>query len=83
MAERGLFSALQDDSNFIRNKGNTCSFCELLLILDKEEAKLLNERLSNRSITGASISKVLRDNGYKITEGVVQRHRRGGCKSGS
>ena len=46
MAERGLFSALQDDSNFVRNKGNTCSFCELLLVLDKEETKILNERLN-------------------------------------
>ena len=76
----GLLDDLKDKDNFVHSSRGKCTFCTFLETLtNKEEAKLIAERVADKNITSSSLSRVLRKNGYNLSEGVVSRHRRGEC----
>ena len=75
----GLLDDLKNKDNFAHSSRGKCTFCTFLETLPKEEAKLIAERVEDKNITSSSLSRVLRKNGYNLSEGVVSRHRRGQC----
>jgi hypothetical protein len=76
----GLLDDLKNESNFVHSRRAWCSVCTLISKLSKEETEVLKEKMSNTSITHSALSKVLKANGYNITEGTLGRHRRGDCQ---
>jgi hypothetical protein len=76
----GLLEDLGDESNFPKSKRAWCSVCEALKTLSPAEAKILVERLNNKSITHVSLSIVLKKNGFDISDSTIGRHRRGVCQ---
>lgn len=76
----GLLEDLGDESNFPTSKRAWCSVCEMLKSVTPAETKMLNERLSNKSITHVSLSVVLKKNGFDISDSTIGRHRRGVCQ---
>lgn len=76
----GLLDDLGEEANFLSFPGSRCSVCELMAQLPDKERELLQLRFDDRRVTGASITKVLRANGYSFSEGTLQRHRRGACR---
>jgi hypothetical protein len=75
----GLLDDLNDKENFVHSSRGKCTFCTFLETISKEEAKLISERAADKNITSSALSRVLRKNGYNLTDGVVSRHRRGEC----
>lgn len=74
-----LLDDLKDKGNFVRSGGASCYLCSLLAKLPKTEKEALQAIMDDVEISHMSISKVLRKNGHGISDGVVGRHRRGGC----
>lgn len=75
----GLIEDLNDKDNFVHSSKGKCTFCTLLETLPKEEVKAIANRVDDKNITSASLSRVLRKNGFNLSEGVVSRHRRKAC----
>ncbi len=75
----GLLEDLKNEANFPKARRALCSVCSLLDGLQKAEATLLQERFEDKKISHTSLSKVLRDNGYSISDSVIGRHRRKVC----
>lgn len=76
----GLLDDLNEDSNFISMPGARCSVCLMMTELDEPTREKLRFRFADKRVTGTSLSRVLSANGYKITEGTINRHRRGECR---
>lgn len=51
--------------------------------LTKQDADDLEAALSDRTITGSAIARVLQARGIPIKQEAVQRHRNGGCACGN
>lgn len=75
----GLLEDLDNDSNFPHPRRAWCSVCELLKQLPPKESQALKLRMDNKNITHMSISGVLKNNGYEISDTTIGRHRRGRC----
>jgi len=75
----GLLDDLKNKENFVHSSRGKCTFCTFLATISKEEAKLITERVEDKNITSSSLSRVLRKNGYDLSDGVISRHRRGEC----
>ena len=75
----GLLEDLKNEANFPKARRALCSVCSLLHGLPKAEATLLQERFDDKKISHTALSKVLRDNGYSVSDSVVGRHRRRVC----
>ena len=75
----GLLEDLGDESKFPDIRRAWCSVCSLLKTLPPKESQALKLRMDNARISHMSISAVLTDNGYPISESTVGRHRRNRC----
>jgi hypothetical protein len=75
----GLLDDLKNKENFVHSSRGKCTFCTFLETISTEESKLISERVADKNITSSSLSRVLRKNGYNLSEGVISRHRRGEC----
>jgi hypothetical protein len=75
----GLLDDLKNKDNFVHSSRGKCTFCTFLETIAAEESKLISERVADKNITSSSLSRVLRKNGYNLSEGVISRHRRGEC----
>jgi len=75
----GLLEDLGDESKFPDIRRAWCSVCSLLKTLPPKEAQALKLRMDNSRISHMSISTVLTDNGYPISDSTVGRHRRNRC----
>ena len=75
----GLLDDLTNDSSFGKAQSHYCGVCTLLTTLSKEESKALQMRIDDNSIPHTSLSRVLKNNGYNISDGVLGRHRNKGC----
>jgi hypothetical protein len=76
----GLLEDLGNESNFPVTRRAWCSVCEMLKTLSDAERKALMSRLENKAITHMSLSIVLKNNGYEISDSTLGRHRRGVCQ---
>jgi hypothetical protein len=76
----GLLDDLKNKDNFVHSSRGKCTFCTFLETLGKAESEAVKERVSDKNITSASLSRVLRQNGHNLSEGVISRHRRGDCR---
>ena len=76
----GLLEDLCNESNFPVTRRAWCSVCELLKKIGHTERKALISRLENKAITHISLSVVLKNNGYEISDSTIGRHRRGVCQ---
>jgi hypothetical protein len=79
----GLLDDLKDDAKLAEMVRSVCSVCKMLKTLPKPEREALLARMNDPEITHASISRVLRANGYNITQGTLARHRNKGCQGGA
>jgi hypothetical protein len=75
----GLLEDLSDESKFPDTRRAWCSVCTLLNELPPRESAALQLRMDNKRITHMSISGVLTENGYPISDSTIGRHRRGRC----
>jgi hypothetical protein len=75
----GLLEDLGNESKFPDSRRAWCSVCNLLKQLSPKESEALKLRMDNSRITHMSISAVLTDNGYPVSDSTVGRHRRGRC----
>jgi hypothetical protein len=75
----GLLEDLGNESNFPESRRAWCSVCNLLKELPPKESEALKMRMSNTRITHISISAVLTNNGYPISDSTIGRHRRNRC----
>jgi hypothetical protein len=62
-----------------RNGGLTCTVCDLIATLNKDDANALNEALDNPRLTATMIVRALEDYGSPIPVGTIRRHRRKEC----
>lgn len=76
----GLLEDLGNESNFPKTRRAWCSVCEMLKDISPAESKVFAERLTNKTITHASLSVVLKKNGFDISDSTIGRHRRGVCQ---
>ncbi len=76
----GLLDDLTNENNFLHVRRAWCSVCALISKLSKEEAKALQDRMDNPSVSHRALSKILKTNGHDVTEGTLGRHRRGDCQ---
>jgi len=76
----GLLDDLSDAKSFGKAQSLFCSVCTLLAQLPKEESTLLARHMKDSKIGHIALSRILKKNGYEISDGVIGRHRRGLCK---
>ena len=76
----GLLDDLNNENNFLHSRRAWCSVCTLIEKLPTEESKALKEKMANPSIAHRALSKILKANGYDVTDGTLGRHRRGDCQ---
>lgn len=70
------------EQNHVTRKGPCCTLCSLLESLDKADARVLANALSDASYTHNGISRALRAEGHNILPATVSRHRKGECAGG-
>ena len=75
----GLLDDLSNVESFGKAQSNYCGVCTLLGDLPKDESKLLHERMADAKVSHTALSRILKENGYNISDGVMGRHRRGVC----
>jgi hypothetical protein len=51
----------------------------LLTTLSEKEVELLQSKMNDQLVTHMALSRILKKNGYNISDGVMGRHRRGLC----
>lgn len=61
-----------------KTSGSKCTLCTYLKSLAPREQKEWRDVITDRSFSGASISRALMRRTITITEGTVERHRRMG-----
>lgn len=60
--------------------GLTCTVCEYIDTLPKEDAQALNDALTNRRFHATMIQRAIANTGcHTVSVGTVRRHRRGEC----
>lgn len=62
-----------------RHGGLTCTVCELLSELPKEDAAAFTEALDNHRMPATLIARALDEYGRNIAVGTLRRHRRREC----
>jgi len=75
-----LADALKHQRELGIHKGPDCKLCVLLRSLGEDDAAALEAALVDEGITGAAISRALRDESHDIAPNVVIRHRKGECR---
>lgn len=60
-----------------------CPVVRITKALGPKDRSVLAAALEDASVTHAAIAKVLTDNGHKISQDAVGRHRRGDCSCGA
>lgn len=75
----GLLDDLSNVESFGKVQSLYCGMCKLLKELPTNEREALDERMKDERIGHALLSRILKQNGYNISDGVIGRHRRGLC----
>jgi hypothetical protein len=60
--------------------GGRCRICNLSQTLPADEVAALDAALVDQRISNASLSQILKAEGFQVGETTVRRHRRGECK---
>lgn len=68
-----------DDFVARKHKGPRCTVTVILAALDAKDRDVLTAALTDPDVQSSQIAQVLTDNGHKIGEGTVAKHRRKGC----
>ena len=76
----GLLAAIEAA---VAKPGGTCGYRTVHALLDAADAKALTEAMATPNYTSAAIARALTDRGHRISQGTVQRHRRGECRCGT
>lgn len=74
--------ALTLDAFATPKKGPPCGVGVLLSTLDAKDLAVLEAVLADPAVQHARISAVLREEGHKVGDGAVTRHRKGLCACG-
>jgi hypothetical protein len=75
----GLLDDLSNVEAFGKAQSLFCGVCTLLGELSVEERELLTKRMAEPKVSHTALSRILKENGYPISDGVIGRHRRGIC----
>lgn len=75
----GLLEDLEEAREYVNRQSRYCSVCNLLSDLPMKEMEALAKFLADEKIPHTVLSKVLRKNGYHISDKVLGRHRRQEC----
>lgn len=75
-----LAEALQHQRSRGIRKGPDCRLCVLEKTLLKPELAALQEAMADNSLSGAQISRALKEEGYNISAVIVLRHRKSECQ---
>jgi len=75
-----LADALKHQREQGTRKGPECRVCALARSLSEEDAAALDAAMVDESITGAAISRALKNEGHELSPVMVNRHRNGECK---
>ena len=59
--------------------GGRCTVCSLIGTLPEDEAKALKEALVDPSFSNAGLARILKEEGYRIGDSTIGRHRRQEC----
>lgn len=59
--------------------GGQCTVCALLEKLSKEDTAALQKAFADPRVSNAGIAAILKEEGHKIGESTVRRHRKGEC----
>jgi len=57
-----------------------CYIGQILKLLDKETSELLNTALNDKRIRHVDLLRLCAQEGYKMSEATMRRHRSGGCR---
>lgn len=75
----GLLDDLSNVEAFGKAQSLFCGVCTLLGELPEAEREALTTVMAKPKVSHTALSKILKENGYPISDGVVGRHRRGVC----
>ena len=75
----GLLDDLSNVEAFGKAQSLFCGVCTLLGELPQAERNALVATMARPKVSHTALSKILKENGYAISDGVVGRHRRGVC----
>ena len=75
----GLLDDLSNVQAFGKAQSLFCAVCCLLGELPDIEREALIKSMAQPKIGHTTLSRVLKENGYNISDGVIGRHRRGMC----
>lgn len=75
----GLLDDLSNAEAFGKVQSLYCGVCSLLGELPQAERESLIKRMAEPKISHTALSRILKENGYPISDGVMGRHRRGIC----
>ena len=59
--------------------GALCRTCLLLKQLPEKDAEALRVALADKRISSGGLSRILKEEGHKIAETTLRRHRKGEC----
>lgn len=59
--------------------GPVCPVAKILSALSPKDRETLAAAIGNKDITHAAIAAVLTDNGHRMSQDAMGRHRRGSC----
>lgn len=75
----GLLDDLTNVHTFGKAQSLFCGVCTLLGELPETEREALIKTMAQPKVSHTQLSRVLKENGYNISDGVMGRHRRGVC----
>jgi|LakMenEpi05Aug10_1017310.scaffolds.fasta_scaffold13302_2 hypothetical protein len=75
----GLLDDLSNVESFGKAQSLFCGVCTLLGELPQAECDALVATMAKPKVSHTALSKLLKENGYNISDGVMGRHRRGVC----
>ena len=75
----GLLDDLSNAESFGKAQSLFCGVCTLLGELPEAERAALLKRMAEPRVSHMALSRILKENGYNISDGVMGRHRRGVC----
>ena len=75
----GLLDDLSNVQSFGKAQSLYCAVCTLLGELPDNEREALIKAMAQPKIGHVALSRVLKENGHSISDGVIGRHRRGIC----
>jgi hypothetical protein len=74
-----LADDLENEEIYSKPQSLFCGVCKLLTTLSEKEVELLQSKMNDQLVTHMALSRILKKNGYNISDGVMGRHRRGLC----